>query len=399
MSTPNGNLNDTGNDNPDTTPNYRVTRSRSRLNPRLLTAPNLIDLDETTDTPTDSSNSEQSLLISFDTTNNDYPDLPSSSESSESLNNLVHPSTSKSFKMTEISLETAIKLIPFFNGQIDEEIYPFINACEFAMSCIQKDFKPVLVKAITTKLGGKAFAVTQNREITDWAGLKSLLETAFCSRRTAGYLQLELNSTRQKGGESVQEYSGRVEKLFHDLCNVSVAGKKSTEAEAIRGYIKETTLTSYVEGLYSNIRQVIKSKNLTSLEEAIKESLEEEKLQESNKEARRLIHNNKPETKNISKYCSNCRKTNHNTNQCRFAKGGGRSQDTGQQERYSERTNIKKISCTYCKANGHTKEDCYKKKRANNRQNTFQQSSSGNGETSNARGERSAKEIKAIAQL
>jgi len=64
------------------------------------------------------------------------------------------------------------------------------------------------------------------------------------------------------------------------------------ETEAIRSYIKETTLTSYIEELHQNLRQVVKSKNLSSLEETIKESLEEEKLLESNKEARRLFKHN-----------------------------------------------------------------------------------------------------------
>jgi len=169
--------------------------------------------------------------------------------------------------MSELSLETAIKLIPCFNGQNEEDIYSFLNACEFAVSSVKDICKPTLVKAITTKLSGKAFAVTQNREIIDWAGLKSLLETAFCAKRTPGYLQLELNSTRQKPGEAVQEYSGRVEKLFHELCNVSVNGRKPVEAEAVRSYIKETTLTSYVEGLHQNLRQIVKSKNLISLKD------------------------------------------------------------------------------------------------------------------------------------
>lgn len=147
--------------------------------------------------------------------------------------------------MYELSLETTIKLIPHYNGQNDEEIYSLLNACEFAVSCVKDTSKPILVRAITTKLSGKAFAVTQNREIVDWAGLKSLLESAFCAKRTPGYLQLELNSTTQKPGKTVQEYSGRIEKLFYELCNVSVTGRTPVEAEAVRSYIKETTLTSY----------------------------------------------------------------------------------------------------------------------------------------------------------
>jgi hypothetical protein len=45
--------------------------------------------------------------------------------------------------MSELSLETAIKLIPHFNGQNDEEIYSFLNACEFGVSCVKDTFKPI----------------------------------------------------------------------------------------------------------------------------------------------------------------------------------------------------------------------------------------------------------------
>lgn len=303
--------------------------------------------------------------------------------------------------MSELSLETAIKLIPCFNGQNEEDIYSFLNACEFAVSSVKDICKPTLVKAITTKLSGKAFAVTQNREIIDWAGLKSLLETAFCAKRTPGYLQLELNSTRQKPGEAVQEYSGRVEKLFHELCNVSVNGRKPVEAEAVRSYIKETTLTSYVEGLHQNLRQIVKSKNLISLEEAIKESLEEEKLLESNRETRRLFQNNNRTNANtIQKYCSICKKNNHNTSQCRFAKENRYRQNSDQKVKDTQPTgSIQKLSCTYCKAKGHERDDCFKKKRMEKRQTENQQNMSGNGPRPSTSGEHSVKDIRMSAQM
>lgn len=320
------------------------------------------------------------------------------------LDQTIHSETVNLFEsidMSELSLETAIKLIPHFNGQNDEDIYSFLNACEFAVSCVKDTCKPILVKAITTKLSGKAFAVTRNREIVDWVGLKSLLESAFCARRTPGYLQLELNSTRQKTGESVQEYSGRVEKLFHELCNVSVTGRKPAEAEGVRSYIKETTLTSYVEGLHQNLRQIVKSKNLSSLEEAIKESLEEEKLLESNRETRRLFqNNNKSGSNNGQKYCSICKKNNHNTAQCRFAKENQSKQEGNQKTKDTQPTgSIQKLTCTYCKAKGHERDDCFKKKKADKRQTNNQQGSSGNGPGPNTSGERSVKDIKISAQV
>ena len=57
--------------------------------------------------------------------------------------------------------------------------------------------------------------------------------------------------------------------------------------------------------------------------------MEEEKLVESNKSTRRLLQNsNKPENANKPKYCSICRRNNHNTIQCRFANENKYKQET-----------------------------------------------------------------------
>jgi hypothetical protein len=352
-----------------------VTRSQKKVKSEILDFDPLLKID-------------QINLIDFDSPNNPS----SSSESDRDFQSSI---------MSQLSLETVIKLIPQFNGQNDDDIYPFLNACEFAVSCVQETIKPILVQAIRTKLSGKAFSVTQNREITDWAGLKTLLESAFCAKRTPGYLQLELNSTRQKTTESVQEYSGRIEKLFHELCNVSVTGRKPGEAEAIRSYIKETTLTSYVEGLHQNLRQIVKSKHLSSLEEAIKESLEEEKLLESNKEARRLFqYSNKPGNTSRKKYCNICHRNNHDTIQCRFSKDFKQKQESDQKISNLQQTkSVQKISCSYYKAKEHIRDDCFKKKKAEARQNGHQPGSSGNGAGPSTSGERSVKDINQFAQL
>jgi hypothetical protein len=105
-----------------------------------------------------------------------------------------------------LSLETLIKCIPNFEGKKEGDIYQFLNACDFAMENVDPSLKTVLVQAIRTESGSKAFALTQNRIIIDWVGLKTLLKGSFCAQRTLWYL-LELNSTRQKPDKSVQDYA------------------------------------------------------------------------------------------------------------------------------------------------------------------------------------------------
>lgn len=322
-------------------------------------------------------------------------------------NPILEPTnTMANSKQTFISLETAIKLVPQFNGENPTEVYPFFSACDFVNKTVEEGCQFVLLQAILTKLTGKAFTVTQHREVKTWEQLKELLEVSFCAQRTPGYLQLELSTTRHKSGETIQEYSSKIEKLLHDLCNVSTSGKAEIEAKAIHNYIKQTTLTTYVEGLPNSIRNIIKSRNLPTLEDAIKESLEEEKIFLSNKETQRLLQN-KPNTISTSKYCKKCQKTNHNTSDCRYI---NRTVDTGQYKKpsresdFSRSPNSKYESCSYCKKTGHSIEQCYKKKGADERKNNLQKgnngqpSTSGNGREPGTAGIRPVRELKIMAQ-
>jgi len=81
-------------------------------------------------------------------------------------------------KLSELSLETAITLIPNFNRVVDE-VYLFIEVCEFAISEVKEASVPILVRAIRTKLCGKVFKGVQNRRISNWVELKSLLKFEF----------------------------------------------------------------------------------------------------------------------------------------------------------------------------------------------------------------------------
>jgi len=110
---------------------------------------------------------------------NNYPDSKSNSNLIE-IKSLI---TKNKINETKLSLETAIKFVPAFNG---------VNGVD--STDVDFAIKPVLLQAIRTKLSGIAFEITQHREIKYWKGLKFLLESNFCAIRTPGYLQLELTS-------------------------------------------------------------------------------------------------------------------------------------------------------------------------------------------------------------
>jgi len=67
---------------------------------------------------------------------------------------------------------------------------------------------------------------------------------------------------------------------------------------------------------------------------------------------------NKSNANSTNKYCKNCQKSNHNTNECRYE---NRSIDTGQNGK-PKTSNTKQETCAYCKKAGHSIEKCHKKK-------------------------------------
>lgn len=94
-------------------------------------------------------------------------------------------------------------------------------------------------------------------------GLTEIFVRNCILRKTPGYLHLEFStSTRYKPGETIQEYSSRVEKLLHDLCNISASKRTAAEAKSVHDFLKKIILTTYNEGLLKSIRNIIKDRNI-----------------------------------------------------------------------------------------------------------------------------------------
>lgn len=301
-----------------------------------------------------------------------------------------------------LSLGEALRLIPCFDGTVPSDIFPFISACEIAIISVSDGCKPILLKAIKTKLRGNAYAITQYRDVEQWESLKTLLEEEFCAQRTATHVQLELNATRQREGDTVSSYSTRIQTLFHELCNTSVVGKTTTEAKIIREHIKGQTLATFIEGLRQPMKTIIKAGKPASLELAIKESLEEERVYKSDKESQRFFNNPKPGGK--TRYCSRCKTNTHQTENCRYIKGTqtGKSNYSNNTQTKTETASFagwgekkKRTYCNFCKIPGHDITECRKKKRQEGQ--SAPTGSSGNDGRSSVKGEQTVRNLKLTA--
>lgn len=76
------------------------------------------------------------------------------------------------------SIQHYEQLVPRFNGEDARRVYPFIDTCDFVTNNVEESARSILLRAILTKMTGKAFAVRQYRKVISWGMLKRLMENA-----------------------------------------------------------------------------------------------------------------------------------------------------------------------------------------------------------------------------
>lgn len=325
-----------------------------------------------------------------------------------------------------ISALDAIKLIPNYSGQ--SEIYPFLNACEVIIGTVDPEQHPFMLKMIAaTKLSDRAFNVTRYKEINEWGDMKKILLDAFETPYGAANLQIELNIVKIKHNETICAYNNRVEEIYQKLCNTVAIGKTLTEAKILRDNIREQALVSYINGLSDQIKFEVKTKNPTTLEQAMQIALITEKnirtyndVQEifraNNTYSNRNTHQNRqfnnnnqntaynyhnnnnsntinrnnsydrntnrnnPRNNNSNvRRCHTCNREGHFASQCRMNNVAYNSRPPNQNNftRPPTNYNARSESCTYCNKPGHSITVCYKKQNDERRN-----SNSGNERTS-----------------
>ncbi|KAL4101219.1 hypothetical protein QTP88_021239 [Uroleucon formosanum] len=179
-------------------------------------------------------------------------------------------------EMKPLNAIEAIKLIPDYSGQT--EIYPFLNACEVIINTVDVDQQPFMLKMIAaTKLSDRAFNATRYKEIKVWEDMKKILLDAFETPYAAANLQIELNIIKMRYDETVCAYNNRVEEIYQKLCNAVVIDKTPAEAKILRNNIREQALVSYINGLNDKLKFEVKTKNPTTLEQAMQIAIIAEK--------------------------------------------------------------------------------------------------------------------------
>lgn len=278
---------------------------------------------------------------------------------------MVEPNPGKGpdAKPEKMLLSFLCKFIKPYNG--DRETLPaFLTNCDNAISLASIEQKDLLYKFIIAQLEGKAQIACSLKTFKDWAELKSFLKSTFGEKKHSSHLLIELQNCRQSQSETVTQYGLRIESCLtriqadiHNSCD---------NKEQLSGRIaamEDLALNTFLLGLNHSISTTVRCRNPSSLNEAIQQAVEEEKILNLSKVSQKPF-----------KKCSICFKSGHSSSECYKNKtqyssnsnpSSHKSHKSYHMSQSHNNSNQIKI-CTYCKNKGHIITEC-RKREYNNR--------------------------------
>lgn len=253
--------------------------------------------------------------------------------------------------MSELDLNTLLKLIPDFDTDQNQQIYRFIRSCDSAFKLATPDQKTVLLVYALNRITGSGASDVHCRQYAEWNSLKTYLIQRFSNIKTISHLKLELQSMFQKPNETITQYYHRI-----DLCRSKIIEKLTTEItdDSLSGRktcTEETALSVFINGLNSDIGTMLRTKQFTNLTDAGRFAMQEEKIRAMNNTRQSLYKLPIPKSHNPI--------TNPNITRRTFVSQNPRPQMIRPQ--FQPQTSSQPKLCNYCKNPGHIISECRKR--------------------------------------
>lgn len=208
--------------------------------------------------------------------------------------------------------------------------------------------------AVKAKLVGKAFdAVKSVADANNWPSIRKALKAKInpISIETAYNM---LMKAQQNDNESVMDFANRIESLLVQLNRAATEAAPEEAKEHIRTNHAKLAKRSFEFGLRNpELRTVIISKNCSTITQTIKEAVELASYEPFSRS------NTQSDSRRGTKYCSHCRKNNHNSNEC------FRTKNTVKTKPENNESDEGSKFCKYCKKKGHVISECRKRQRNN----------------------------------
>ena len=256
--------------------------------------------------------------------------------------------------------DLALKMIPEFSGN-KSELHRFISCCNTVESmCPNPQYASLFLDIIKTKLTNLAYDVVKYKRFDNWEELKLTLQEQFLERRTIAQLQSELINSTQSPTESVQRFANRVGRLTVDLNDACIASEGIAASVTIQNLNGKLSLRTFVEGLRSPYKLVIKASRFTTFAQAVAAACEEER---NNSKPLSSNHKSNPVPRSQPK-CFTCGRVGHVQSQCYST---GPSLPRYPKIKQEANVNSVSVECRYCHKLGHRLEECRKRKYNNER--------------------------------
>lgn len=183
--------------------------------------------------------------------------------------------------ITRVPMEM-VKMIPLFEGDA-RQLPLFIKKCEYILTTFNGNEAQMayLFHVITSRLAGEAANLVGEREqIESWIELKQLLSQHFGDPRTEDCLAMELESIKINRGESYQDFCHRIQHIRSLLfAKLSETVNDLNFRIAKQHIYNNTSFKVFIYNIPAYLVRMVRLRNVTTLEGALKIVLEEQNFQ------------------------------------------------------------------------------------------------------------------------
>lgn len=185
-----------------------------------------------------------------------------------------------SIPANELPLVVLFKFIKSFNGD-RTELNSFIQNCNSAFSLSTEGQKPSLFLYVVSQLSTNVVNELELNNVDSWIVLKHKLKLFYSHSKHLVQLHEELETIRQFPNETITDYFKRLEKIKNECLQAeinNISADRQCEIYGIRRAITDTALRRFIIHSRPDISQILRGRDIQTLNDAFSLALQEEKL-------------------------------------------------------------------------------------------------------------------------